>query len=259
MKTLIAILVITAGLLPAASLSGTVTGTTAVSVRITGNGISQTATTDATGAYLFSSLNSASYVIAPYKYGYKFSPVSVTVALGATDVTGVNFTAIPNRFSVYGKVTGAASVTLSLSGTASKTATTASDGRYAFTSLVEGSYTVTPSLAGYTFSPASRSFSSVSTDISALDFAASAIPPPVSHSVTLSWTASTTPSIDGYRIYRATADGGPYVQVATGITTTSYLDAAVTAGSTYYYVATAYNVDGESVYSNQATAVVPTP
>jgi len=41
---------------------------------------------------------------------------------------------------------------------------------------------------------------------------------------------------------------------------TAYTDSTVTSGTTYYYVATAVNSGSEeSGYSNQATAVVPTP
>jgi hypothetical protein len=79
------------------------------------------------------------------------------------------------------------------------------------------------------------------------------------HSVTVTWDAS--PSvITGYRIYRGATDGGPYsvigqVDAATRI----YVDKDVTAGKTYYFVATAFNSDAESVFSNQAVATIPTP
>ncbi len=41
---------------------------------------------------------------------------------------------------------------------------------------------------------------------------------------------------------------------------TTYVDSTVQSGTTYYYVVTAVSSSGaESSYSNQATAVVPTP
>ena len=78
--------------------------------------------------------------------------------------------------------------------------------------------------------------------------------------VTLNWTASSTPSVSGYNVYRTTTVGGPYTKINTSLVIgTSYTD-SVPGGLTYYYVATA--VDGsqnESTYSNVATAAVPTP
>jgi hypothetical protein len=60
-------------------------------------------------------------------------------------------------YSISGTVSGAVTsgVTMTLSGAASKTTTTASDGSYTFSGLANGSYTVTPSKSGYTFSPTS--------------------------------------------------------------------------------------------------------
>jgi len=51
----------------------------------------------------------------------------------------------------------AAGVTVLLRGAASKTATTDASGNYTFTNVGNGSYTVTPSKAAYTFTPVNRS------------------------------------------------------------------------------------------------------
>jgi uncharacterized membrane protein len=76
--------------------------------------------------------------------------------------------------------------------------------------------------------------------------------------VALSWTASTSPGIAGYNMYRSTTSGGPYTKLNSSlISTTSYNDQTVQSGLTYYYVATAVNSQGEeSAYSNQASASV---
>jgi len=50
-------------------------------------------------------------------------------------------------------------VLLTLSGAANQTGHPSADGGYTFTGLLEGEYTLTPSLAGYRFSPGSLSFS----------------------------------------------------------------------------------------------------
>jgi hypothetical protein len=77
-----------------------------------------------------------------------------------------------------------------------------------------------------------------------------------SHSVSLSWTASTTPGVT-YNLFRGTISGGPYTQIQSGITSTSATDTTVVAGNTYYYVAESQDSNGESVNSNQVQAVTP--
>src|ERR1019366_10496562 len=78
---------------------------------------------------------------------------------------------------------------------------------------------------------------------------------PVSHSVTLNWTASTS-AVSGYNVYRSTVSGGPYTKVnSTLVTTTQYTDSTVQAGQTYYYVVTSVDSSNvESTYSNEVSA-----
>jgi hypothetical protein len=84
---------------------------------------------------------------------------------------------------------------------------------------------------------------------------------PPAHSVALSWTASTSPNIASYNIYRSTTSGSSYTQIGSVTApTTTYTDNSVTDGTTYYYVTTAVNSDNqESANSNQATAPIPPP
>jgi hypothetical protein len=80
------------------------------------------------------------------------------------------------------------------------------------------------------------------------------------HSVSLSWTASTS-TVVGYNVYRGAQTGGPYTMISSGsVTGTVYTDSTVQAAQTYYYVVTAVDGSGgESVYSNQVQAVIPSP
>jgi len=82
---------------------------------------------------------------------------------------------------------------------------------------------------------------------------------PSPHLVNLSWTASSSPDVTGYNIYRGTTSGGPYGKINSSLdSSTLYSDESVVAGQTYYYVTTAVNSsDQESSYSNQAKAVIP--
>lgn len=81
---------------------------------------------------------------------------------------------------------------------------------------------------------------------------------PQQYSVSLSWTASTSPVV-GYNVYRGSTSGGPYSKINTTLDpSTTYTDSSVATGQTYYYVTTAVNSNGqESTYSNQVQAVVP--
>jgi hypothetical protein len=83
----------------------------------------------------------------------------------------------------------------------------------------------------------------------------------VAHYVSLSWTASTSPNITGYNVYRAATTGGPFTKLTSSlVAAASYVDSTVIAGQTYYYVTTAVdNTGAESAYSGQAQAVIPTP
>ncbi len=85
-----------------------------------------------------------------------------------------------------------------------------------------------------------------------------------SHTVNLSWTASGSPNISGYNIYRAlyTTSCGSYAKINTTLnTTTLYADSSVTDGTAYCYATTAVNSSSqESSYSNILTNIqIPGP
>ena len=80
-----------------------------------------------------------------------------------------------------------------------------------------------------------------------------------SHSVALSWTASTS-TVSGYNVYRGTTPNGPYSTRLNPslVTVADYADSTVASGTTYYYVVTSVDSSNvESVDSNQATAIIP--
>jgi hypothetical protein len=71
----------------------------------------------------------------------------------------------------------------------------------------------------------------------------------------LTWTASSSPNVAGYNVYRATVLAGPYARVNTDrVVGTTYTDSNIQAGVTYYYLARAVDAGGtESADSNVAT------
>ena len=155
-------------------ISGTITGPAIAGVTLTlSDGGSGTTTTDAGGAYHFSGLPNANYVVTPsLAGGYVFTPASRSVAVNGADRTGQDFTEA-GAFAISGTVTGPApgGVTVTLAGHASGTTTTDAGGAYSFTGLANGGYTVTPSLAGgYAFTPSSKSVTVSGGDMTGQDF-----------------------------------------------------------------------------------------
>jgi hypothetical protein len=83
---------------------------------------------------------------------------------------------------------------------------------------------------------------------------------PIQHTVALNWQASSSSEIAFYTTYRSLTHGGPYGLLASTISGLTYTDNAVQAGTTYYYVVTATNQQGEeSADSAEVSAVVPSP
>jgi hypothetical protein len=80
----------------------------------------------------------------------------------------------------------------------------------------------------------------------------------VTHSVTLTWSASTS-AVSGYNVYRSSVSGGPYTKLNSALVgSTTYLDSAVTSGQTYFYVVTSVNSSSvESADSAEVSALVP--
>ena len=144
-----------------------------------------------TGGRNFYALGSANTTIAEVRNGNTWGVMKLT--LSATDyvaefvpVAGSTFTdrvtgtcnkaSTGTTYSVSGSVTnsagtGIAGVTVS-NGSAS--ATTSSTGAYTLSGLANGSYTLTPSLSGYTFSPTSRSVTVNSGNVTGQNFTGTA-------------------------------------------------------------------------------------
>jgi hypothetical protein len=153
------------------SISGTVTGASGVTINLTG---AATASTTG-GSFSFTGLANGTYTVTPVKTGYKFSPASSSVTIAGGNITGTDFSATSTTaatYSIYGTVSGEvkSGVTITLSGTGSGTTTTNSSGNYSFSGLVAGSYTLTPSLAGYTITPTSLSPTISSANVTGQNF-----------------------------------------------------------------------------------------
>ncbi|HET9475573.1 MAG TPA: lytic polysaccharide monooxygenase [Steroidobacteraceae bacterium] len=75
--------------------------------------------------------------------------------------------------------------------------------------------------------------------------------------VALTWSAAS--GATAYNVKRSTTNGGPYSNVQTNVTGTSFTNTGLTNGTTYYYVVTAVNASGESPVSTQAQGTPSAP
>jgi hypothetical protein len=218
------------------------------------------ATADTSGNYTFTGLANGTYVVAPNHTGYAFAPGTQAVTVNGSNVTGVNFTATSQQtFSISGTIsptTGGAGATVTLGGATAASTTSDSAGAYTFTGLVNGSYTVTPTGRGFSYSPASQNVTLSGANVSAINFTATS---QATHTVALTWNGSSTATVTGYNVYRSTVNGTLFARVnATQVTGLAYTDSTVQNGVTYYFVTTAVDpIGGESIFSNQVPAVIP--
>ena len=214
------------------TISGTVTlaGVPLSGVTLTlSGGVSSTASTDASGFFSFPGLPaSGTYTVSAAKANYAFAPPSRTFYAITADYAA-DFAASTAYYMIWGTVTSGGStlsgVTLSLAGSATATTTTDGSGNYSFSGLSAGNYTVTPSKTNYNFTPASRSFSPLSSNQSA-DFSGSTtvVTFTVSGTVTLSGAA-----LSGVNLTLSGSAGGSTISAANG----TYSFPGLAAGGSY--------------------------
>jgi hypothetical protein len=139
-----------------------------VSVAVSGS-VLGTVLTDSAGGYSFEVPKGGDYVLTPTKANYTFAPVSTSINAVNAD-TEIDFTATLRKHSINGWVLNAdgapvAGVVLTLSGSESITATTASDGSYSFTNLDAGtSWTVVAAKDNFALTPAVQTFVELTAD-----------------------------------------------------------------------------------------------
>jgi hypothetical protein len=216
----------TAGTFPGTLTLTNNSPTPSLSVPLSGTGVSQTLLLNASPTTVnFGTVNtgaSVSQIVTLTNAG------NSSVSLSTDSVTGTGFTA-----------TGL-SLPLSLAAGQSTSFTVA------FAPTATGSFTGSVSVS----SNATNSPTTISLSASGAT--------PVSHTVAVSWTPSSS-TYAGFNVYRSSVSGGPYTRIDSFmVSAPSYTDSSVTSGKTYYYVATEVDSTGmESAYSNESSASIP--
>jgi hypothetical protein len=177
---------------PAFSISGQVVGAAGVGLpgmTVASQGaVTSTAVTDAAGQFTLTGFPAGTYTIVPATPAFLYTPASQEVAVGAANVTGVNFTGMP-VFRISGQVltangAGLAGVIVAGQGGVNATAVTGATGQFTLAGFPAGTYTITPTAAGVIFGPSSQTVKVAKADFSGVTFAV--IPPIAITTYTLS-------------------------------------------------------------------------
>jgi centrosomal CEP192-like protein/ASPM-SPD-2-Hydin domain-containing protein/HYDIN/CFA65/VesB family protein/transmembrane protein TMEM131 len=197
-----------------------------------------------------------------------------TIALSGTSVAATSTISVNPTSISFGSVTDGSSATQGFTVTNTGNSNVAISGM----NLTGNGYSILSGAGAVTLSPnqstsvsvqfapttagsASGGVSIVSNatgSASSVSLSGSGVAPKVQHTVGLNWGASTS-SVAGYNVYRSTVNGSSYAKVNSALVAgSSFSDASVQSGQTYYYVATAVDGSGnESVYSNEVAAAIP--
>jgi hypothetical protein len=241
---------------PASGGTSTISG--AITPALSGSGATLTLSgasaatviADATGNYTFTGLANGSYTVTPTKAGFSFTPVNRPVTVNGANVAAINFTAAAVTYSIagtVGPVGGGAIVTLSLNGSAIAAATAGANGSYSFANVANGTYTVTPTKTGVSFTPVNRAVTVNGANVTAINFTATA--------VTYSIAGTISPAANGSGA-TVTLSGGATATVTagttgnytfTGLANGSYTVTPTKAGFTFVPVNRAVTVNGGNV------------
>jgi Domain of unknown function (DUF4082)/Bacterial Ig-like domain/Bacterial Ig domain len=164
------------------TVSGTITGTGGNGAAVTltsGTTTVATTTANASGAYTFSNLANGSYTVTPTQTGFTFTPASQAITVNGANVTVTAFSSAAQTFTVTGTISGtggnAATVTLTSGTTTIATVSASGAGAYAFSNVANGSYTVTPTQTGFTFTPASQAITVNGANVTVTAFSSTAV------------------------------------------------------------------------------------
>jgi len=200
------------------NISGTITAGGVGLPGVVMSGLPGSPVTNASGVYTATVDYGFSGTATPALTGYGFTPPSRTYSNVTSNQTAQNYTASLNALAISGTVTagGAALPGVVISGLPG-TPTTNASGVYTATVDYGFSGTATPILAGYAFTPSSRTYSSLAADQTGQDYAASTVSLSISGTITYNSSGLQgvvlnglpgNPSTNASGVYTATINSG---------------------------------------------------
>jgi len=144
------------------SLNGRLANTAGIGIvgqNVNVTGRSAPVVSNGAGYYVFYGIAPGTYTITPSPIGYAFIPESRTVTVTDASLANQNFIG-DSGYTIVGRVANSAGVGLvgvsvTRTGTA-QAALTNGAGYYTFNGVPNGTYTITPTMSGRTFTPATR-------------------------------------------------------------------------------------------------------
>lgn len=145
------------------------------------------------------------------------------------------------HFTISGNA-GAAGVTVAATGASIGSATSAADGTYTIGGLIAGAYTITPTLAGASFTPASASETIIAGNLTGVNFVAKATGYSPSGSVSDNFHRANAPTLGAN--WTVTTDFSDAISILT--------DAAVPSSPAFFG---SENYTGTAIIANQEAAI----
>jgi hypothetical protein len=183
---------------------------------------------------------------------------TTTVTMPAQDIsiTATFKNAQPNTYSINGRITGDTIANVHIDLNTGESNLTKADGTYTISGLTNGSYTVTPYLQGYTFTPQNKTVTIQDADKTGIDFVSSKIISTYTLTVNngsgagdyqgntiVNISADTPPS--GLKFDKWTGDTGNIADVASASTTLTMPAQDTTITATFKQIApNTHNISG---------------
>jgi len=231
-------------------------GAAMANVRVTcvGNGVNIVAYTSGAGYFTFAGLPNGTYQITPSLAPYSMQPGYQMVTINGASVSGINFS---GGYTINGRVytsTGAALVNASLLRTGSPYPIyTNSAGYFTFAGVAPGTYTITPTVAGYGFAPQTRTVTVTDTNVVNANFLGASGYKVVGRIVTSAGAPLPNVSVtrSGSTITAVTNSSGYYT--FNGVTNGSYTITPSLSGKTFAPVSRSVTVSGADVIGQNFT------
>ena len=235
------------------TLSGTISGAggSGATVKLTGSATA-TVTANTSGVYTISGVPNGSYTVTPTKTGFTYTPPNQAVTVSGANATA-NFSSV-QTFTLSGTISGAggSGAIVKLTGSATATVIANTFGVYTFSGVPNGSYTVTPTKTGFTYTPPSQAVNVNGANKTA-NFSSVAQTFTISGTITGTGGSGATVKLTGTSTATVTANSSG-VYSFTGVKVGSYTVTPTKTGFTYTPSSRPVTINGANATANFTSA-----